>query len=160
MFLSNIQSPCRKRIGTAALKERRRKRKEKKRNIFTFTVYTHSGRSLMGYHECAFLTPTKIEPCSRTCRPKGTTRIVTSALWNSSFKHHDSNTLTFNCQSKSCSWAEEIAFTLSTSAFLISSFLPFRHFVIASWQFEFNSFICWAAYKNKNWDCLNYEPQK
>lgn len=34
--------------------------------------------------------------------------------------------------------------------------------MIASWQSEFNSIICWAAYKNKNKnrDYLNCEPQK
>lgn len=60
---------------------------------------------------------------------------VNSSLRNTSFYIQTplKKPLTFNCQSKSCSWADEIAFTVSTSAFLISSFLAFRHFMIASW---------------------------
>ena len=58
--------------------------------------------------------------------------------------------LTFICQSKSCSCAEEISTISAKRVFLISSFLLFKHFMIASWWDEFNWFNCWDIYENKN----------
>lgn len=51
--------------------------------------------------------------------------------------------VSFKCQSKSCNCAEEISTISSNRAWLISSFLLFKRFMITSWLNEFDWFNCW-----------------